>query len=180
MPLILDGARLQLEGSLRRVRAPSVWWWLLFTAAFGAVAAVVLRVWRPSPVLAAWAFGGLAAGATIAVTLTFALSSSAPDGSRFVAFDLLFFAGLGIAAGRGAEPWRRVAAAGGLGLLAVAVGLLRISVLIYGVVLSPLPATATRGLVVLALCTGAGAIAAAAVASLTVTGPPLIDLDAKA
>jgi hypothetical protein len=120
------------------------------------------------------AFGRLAAAATIAVTLTFALSASAPAGSRFVAFDLLVFAGVAIVAGRGDEAWRRVAAAGGLGLLALSVGLLRISVLMYGVVLSPLPATATRGLVVLALCAGAGAIAAAAVASSSVTGPSSI------
>jgi hypothetical protein len=179
VPIILDGARLQFEGTIRRVRAPSAWWWLLCAAILGAVAALVLRLWRPSAVRAAWAFGGLAAAATIAVTLAFALSSSAPDGSRFVALDLLFFAGLGIAAGRGAEAWQRVVAAGGLGLLAVAVGLLRISVLIYGVVLSPLPATATRGLVVLALCAGAGALAAAAVASLSVTGPPLIEPGAE-
>ena len=179
VPVILDGAHLQLEGGIRRVRAPSAWWWLLCVASFGAVAGLVLRLWRPSAVRAAWAFGGLAAAATIAVTLTFALSSSAPDGSRFVAFDLLFFAGLGIAAGRGTEAWRRVAAAGGLGLLAVAVGLLRISVLIYGVVLSPLPPTATRGLVVLALCAGTGAIAAAAIASSSVTGPPWIEPGAE-
>jgi hypothetical protein len=56
----------------------------------------------------------------------------------------------------------------------VFVGLLRSSVLIYGVVLSPLPANATRGLVTLALCAGAGAIAAAAVASFGATGPSSI------
>jgi hypothetical protein len=107
--------------------------------------------------------------ATIAVTVTFALSSSASAGSRFVALDLLVCAGVGIAVGRGAAPWRRVGAAAGLGLLAVFVGLLRIPALSHGVVLAPLPATATRVLVVLALCAGAGAIAAAAVAS---SGPP--------
>jgi hypothetical protein len=77
---------------------------------------------------------------------------------------------VGIAAGRRPEAGRRVAAAGGLGLLAISVGLLRIPALIHGVVLSPLPATATRVLVVLALCAGAGAIAAAAAASSGVTG----------
>jgi hypothetical protein len=179
VPIILDGSHFRLEGAIRRVRAPSPWWWLVCAASLGAVTALVLRRWRPSPLRVAQAFGGLAAAATIAVTLTFALSPSAPDGSRFVAFDLLFFAGLGIAAGRSGEAWRLVAAAGGLGLLALAVGLLRISVLIYGVVLSPLPATATRGLVVLTLCAGAGALAAAAVASSSVTGPPLIEPDAE-
>lgn len=174
VPIILDGAHVQLEGAIRRVRAPSAWWWLLLTASLGAVTALVLRLWRPSALRAARAFGRLAAAATIAVILTFALSASAPAGSRFVAFDLLVFAGVAIVAGRGTEAWRRVAAAGGLGLLALSVGLLRISVLMYGVVLSPLPATATRGLVVLALCAGAGAIAAAAVASSSVTGPSLI------
>jgi hypothetical protein len=124
-------------------------------------------------------FGALAAAAMIAVTLTFALSSSAAMGGRFVAFDLLVFAGVGIAMLRSDAPWRRVGAAAGLGLLALSVGLLRISVLIYGVVLSPLSATATRGLVVLSLCAGTAAMTAAAVASSSVAGPPLIEADAE-
>ncbi|MEA2135443.1 MAG: hypothetical protein QOC68_3352 [Solirubrobacteraceae bacterium] len=170
VPVILDGAHLQLEGDIRRVRSPSAWWWLGFAASFGALIALALLLRHPTALRTAQTFGMLAAAATIAVTVTFALASSASGGSRFVAFDLLVFAGVGIAAGRRPEAGRRVAAAGGLGLLAISVGLLRIPALIHGVVLSPLPATATRVLVVLALCAGAGAIAAAAAASSGVTG----------
>jgi hypothetical protein len=126
VPIILDGARVQLEGDLRRVRAPSAGWWLAIAAVLGAVTVLVLRLRRPSALRTARAFAGLAAVATIAVTVTFALSSSASAGSRFVALDLLVCAGVGIALGRDAAPWRRVGAAAGLGLLAVFVGLLRI------------------------------------------------------
>jgi hypothetical protein len=179
VPLVLDGARRRLEGRIWRVRAPSAWWWLLCAAAFAAATAIVVRRAHPTAVRAAEAFGALAAAATLAVTLTFALSSTASAASRFVAFDLLVFAGVGVLVlGRSAAAWRRVAAAGGLGLLAVSVGLMRISVLIYGVVLSPLPATAARGLVVLDLCAAVAAMTAAAVASLSVEGPALVELGA--
>ncbi len=85
---ILDGADFQLEGGIRRVRAPSPWWWLICTASLGALTALVLRLRRPSALRTAQLSAGSPPSQPSFSPLTFALSPSAPVGSRLVAFDL--------------------------------------------------------------------------------------------
>jgi hypothetical protein len=161
IPLLLDGRPASLRGELWRVPAPAPWPW----PALGV------------PVLAAFAltpptrrvrvFGLLAAGATVITALAFAAASSASLGRRFEAFDELVSAAVGVGVLlRGGEPALRAAAAAGLGLLALFVGMLRVPALTHGVVLSALPAEAARALVALTLWAG---VAAGLAAALSVT-----------
>jgi hypothetical protein len=103
------------------------------------------------------ALGALAAAVTAATALAFAAATSATLGRRLEAFDELVFVAVGVAFLRGGSDSRRIAAVGGLGLLALTVGMLRFAALTHGVVLAAAPADIARALV--ALTSWAGAVA---------------------
>jgi hypothetical protein len=159
VPLIVDGRPARLEGELRRFPAPSLWLWLgilAFVLAAG-VFLLVLRRRHLAGRASIW-FGVIAAGASVIVLVAFALDAYASPGTLIEAVDAIAFMGVGAwALLRAPEQWH-VAAAIGLGLVALAVGLLEGAVFLHPVVLAVLPGTATRLADIVAV--GAGLVAA--------------------
>jgi hypothetical protein len=137
---------------------------LLLGAPFALATLLVFVLAKDRLRSAALALGALAGGAVIATPASFALAASATEGRWMESGNELVFAlvGFGVLV-RGSRNARSFAA-GGLGLLALAVGLSKLPVLLHGVVLSALPATPTR----LAVATALWAGAAATVTGLTV------------
>jgi hypothetical protein len=103
------------------------------------------------------AFGVVAAAGTIAIAAAFALDPNASPGRWVEGANELVFAlvGLGFAL-RGRQEARPIAG-GALGLLGLSVGSSKLPVLLHGVVLSVLPAAATRLAVVVTISAGAAA-----------------------
>jgi hypothetical protein len=160
VPLIVDGRRARLEGELRRFPAPSLWLWSGMLACLLAAGASLLLLRRGELVRAgAIRLAIVAAFASVVIALAFALDAYASPGTWIEGFDEIAFiaVGLGVLI-RGPENLH-VAAAIGLGLLGLAVGLLNGAVFLHPIVLAILPSTVTRLLVVAAI--GAGLTAAA-------------------
>lgn len=159
IPVLVDGRRSQLEGEIRRVSASPPWPLFAIGAAF--LAGTGLIVARRSPGLlrsATTAFGVLAAGATLAIAVSFAAASTAAEdvwmesGTEFALVLLL----LGFMLFGSGDT--RALAGGLLGLLALAVGLTDIPVFLHGIVLSAVPADVIRLFVALAIFAGAAAV----------------------
>jgi len=113
-----------------------------------------------------YAAGGrtVAGGATLAAAFAFALDRYASAGTIVESANEVFLAlvGLGVLVWVREPPAARYGALAGLGTLALFIGLTKFTALSHGVVLSVLPATVTRVLVVFALATGALALGLAA------------------
>lgn len=159
IPVLVDGRRSQLEGEIRRVSASPPWPLFAIGAAF--LAGTGWIVARRSPGLlrsATTAFGVLAAGATLAIAVSFAAASTAAEdvwmesGTEFALVLLL----LGFMLFGSGDT--RALAGGLLGLLALAVGLTDIPVFLHGIVLSAVPADVIRLFVALAIFAGAAAV----------------------
>jgi hypothetical protein len=105
-------------------------------------------------------FGAVSAVLTIFTAAAFALATSASAGRWIEGANELAFALAGVAVLVWGPAGARPIAGGALGLLAVWVGVSKVSVFAHGVVLSALPATLSRVLVVCTLSAGAVAIAA--------------------
>jgi hypothetical protein len=152
IPLDVDGRPARLTGVTDRVRAPPWWPWPLLAAA-----CVVLLIRPP-------ALGAVAGGATLAAALAFALDRYASAGTIVESANEVFLAlvGLGVLAWVPEPPAARFGALAGLGTLALFIGLTKFAALSHGVVLSVVPATVSRVLVVFALATGALALGLAA------------------
>jgi hypothetical protein len=172
VPLIVDGRPAALAGEIWRVPAPSLWPWLLLGTPFAlAVAWIVVRA-RDRLRPAAAILGVVAAASVVAAAAAFALAGSATEGRWVEGANELVFALAGtIVLARG-TPNARALAAGGLGLLALAVGLGKLPVLLHGVVLSAFPATATRLAVSVAIWAGAAASALGLVAFFEILDEP--------
>lgn len=159
VPLIVDGRPVRLEGELRRFPAPSPWLWLgilAFILTAGVLPFVPRRHDLAGPA-SVW-FGVIAACACGVLLVAFALDAYASPGTWIEAVDAIAFIGVGVwALLRAPRQWH-VAAAIGLGLVSLAVGLLEGAVFLHPVVLAILPGTATRLADVLAV--GAGVLAA--------------------
>jgi hypothetical protein len=158
VPLVVDGSRAGLTGELVRVSKPSRLPWLALAAITAVGVAIVLA--RRSSVLlrtATTALGLLAAAATVVTALDFALASSATEGAWVEAANELVFVLVGLAFILRGSPNTRALAGGAVGLLALAVGLSKLPALLHGIVLSALPADASRAAVALAICAGAAA-----------------------
>jgi len=107
------------------------------------------------------ALGLLSAAAAIVVAAAFALSAYADPGTWIAGVDELFFAAAGVGVLRWGPPVARLPSALWLSVLGLAVGLSKGAVFLHALVLAPLPGTAMRGAVVIAVGTGlAGAVAA--------------------
>jgi hypothetical protein len=160
VPLVVDGHNAHLEGELRRFAAPSIWLWLAVLMCVLALgAAPLLFRGRDLARTAAKAFAAVAAGASVTVAAAFALDAYASPGTWIAGFDAMAFIAVGLwVMLRGVEHLR-LAGVIGVGLVAVAVGLLAGPVFLHPIVLAVLPGTIVRLLVVASV--GAGLSAAA-------------------
>jgi hypothetical protein len=158
IPVIVDGRRARLEGTLVKVDRPSVVPWVTLGLVF-AVMTSVLLVRRPQRALrssTAW-LGAAAALATLVTAIGLALSSTASKGTWVESANEILLALVGLGFILCASRDGRALAGGLVGLLAVAAGATRLPVLLHGIVLSALPGQVARTAVVLAISTGAAA-----------------------
>jgi hypothetical protein len=155
VPVLVDGSRVELSGTLTHVPRPPPWPWVALGAAFAAATALLLALRRPALLRpAATALGWVSAIATIVVACGFALAQTASEGTWVEAVNEVVFALVGLAfLVRGSRDTRGIAG-GALGLFALAVGLKGVPVLLHGVVLSALPAGVARTAVALAVSAG--------------------------
>jgi hypothetical protein len=155
IPALLDGRPVVVGGTFVRYARPSVWPWLAAAGLAGAALAVALRMRPTLRGPAATALGSLAGLAALGTLVAFGVAD-APNG-RVAWAQIVIGAVLGVivfgALGklRGA---RRTQLAGLLGLASVVVSLGWLSAFWHGVVISLLPATATRALLVTGLVAG--------------------------
>lgn len=157
IPATVDGRRVTIGGTFVRHARPVLWPWLALAAVFaGAVALALRRHMRLATPLGA-AAGIAALGSLVAFSV-----ADAPNG-RVAWLQIALGAALAIALYavliRSAEP-RRTAVAGVLGGAAAAVSLGSLGVFRHGVVVSALPANASRLLLEVAFLAGVGAAAA--------------------
>jgi hypothetical protein len=158
VPLVVDGSRASLAGELIRVPKPSLLPWVALAAVAAVGVAIVLSRRNGALLRAATiALGVVAAAATAMTAADFALASSATSGAWVEAANELVFVVVGLAFVLWGSPNTRALASGALGLLALAVGLSKFPALLHGIVLSSLPAEASRAAVALAICAGAAA-----------------------
>ena len=163
VPMIVDGRRTRLQGNLWHYPAPSPWPWLgmLVIVLIPAASPLLLHrrclCGRLSLLPASIAFA-----ASILVLVAFALDPYASPGTWIEAADALAFLGVG-AWGllRGPEEWH-VAAAAGIGLVGLAVGLLDGAIFLHPIVLAILPAGVMRAADIAAIGAGLDAAALAA------------------
>jgi hypothetical protein len=156
IPAVVDGRRVELGGTFVRYARPQVWPWLAAALLFAAAVAAAVRLGKPVTT----ALGAVAGAAALASLVAFSIAD-APTG-RVQWLDL----GLGIALGvvmygllvRSHGP-RRSTVAGVLGGVAAAVSLGSLGVFRHGVVVSELPATASRAVLEVAFVCGIAAAA---------------------
>ena len=154
VPLLVDGRRTFLTGTVERVDAPAWWPWLLIGAAFACVTAFGLRC----RTLAAVSLGLIAAGAMVVSAVDFALASTATQDAWIEAANEAVFALVAVGfIVRGSNNTQALAG-GFLGILSLAAGLTKLPVLFHGIVLSALPGGIARLAVVVAIAAGAGAV----------------------
>ncbi len=160
IPLVVDGRPAHLEGELHRFPAPVLWPWVAMLAVLlaGALAPVAVRR-RDLAAPGSIVFGVAAALAATVILIAFALDAYASPGTWIVGIDAIVFLGVGgWVLRRGPQRWH-VAAAIGLGLVALAVGLLEGAIFLHPIVLAVLPGNVTRVIDIVAI--GAGITAAA-------------------
>ena len=159
VPLVVDGRDARLGGELRRFPAPALWPWLAILMIVLVAGLVPAARRRGEPLArAAVAFGVAAAAAATAVLVAFALDAYASPGTWIVGVDAIVFLGVGAWSLRRAPQRWRVVPAIGLGLLALAVGLLEGAIFLHPIVLAVLPGDMTRFIDIVAI--GAGLAAA--------------------
>jgi hypothetical protein len=124
VPLLVDGHRTHLDGTIRRLPKPLLWPWPA-TLVCALAVVIVLLIRRPladAQRAAVWV-ALIAASATFVVGVAFSLDAYASPGTWIATFDELFFMAIGVwALSRGPQRWRSLVAIG-VGLLAVAVGI---------------------------------------------------------
>jgi len=153
IPLLVDGRRTVLAGTVERVDAPAWWPWVAIGAAFAAATALGLR----RRAFAAVALGLLAAVATLLSATGFGLASTGTQGAWIEAANEAVIALVAaVVIVRGSTNVKALAG-GFLGLLGLAAGLTKFPVLLHGIVLSALPGNVERLAVVVAIAAGAGA-----------------------
>jgi hypothetical protein len=153
IPLLVDGRRTSLAGTVERVDAPAWWPWVAIGVAFAVATALGLR----RPAFWATALGVLAGAATLLGATGFAVASTGTQGAWIEAANEAAFAlAAAVVVVRGSSNTQALAG-GFLGLLGLAAGLTKLPVLGHGIVLSALPGNLERLAVVLAIAAGAGA-----------------------
>jgi hypothetical protein len=156
IPLLVDGRRVSVRGSVRALPRPSPWPWAAIALLSAAALLAARRTWRGSA--AAVVAGATAAAAALAVCGAFAVGPSASPGLRIESVDetVIVLAGVGILLRGGAQV--RAAAACGTGLVALAAAATKGQVFVEGAVLAAVPGAAARVFVSLALGAGLAAV----------------------
>jgi len=156
IPVTVAGRRATIGGAFVRHPRPALWPWLALAAVFAAAVALAVRTRLPLTIGLGVAAGLAALGSLVAFSV-----ADAPNGNVAWAQIALGVALAGalyavlIRSPRG----RRPAVAGVLGGAAAAVSLGSLGVFRHGVVVSALPATASRALLELAFLAGVAAAA---------------------
>ena len=160
IPVVVDGRRAALGGTIERVPRPALWPWLAVGVPFVAATALLLRRRRlPDLELAGLGLGALVAAAVAVVATGFALDANATKGRWVEAANELVFAAVAVAVLARGRPQTRVLAAGALGLLGLAVGVSKVPVFTHGIVLAALPGQVVRAALALMLWASAAAVA---------------------
>jgi hypothetical protein len=160
VPLIVDGHAARLQGELRRFPVPALWLWFGVLACLLAAGASPLLLGRRDLVRAApVAFAIVAAVASVVIAVAFALDAYASPGTWIEGFDATAFLAVGVGALLRGPDSLHLAAAIGVGLVGLAVGLLDGAVFLHPIVLAVLPGPLIRVAEVTAI--GAGLNAAA-------------------
>jgi len=156
IPVTVNGKRAAIAGTFVRYARPAMWPWLLAAVVFAGLVALALRLQRPVTT----GLGALAGIAALTSLVAFSVAD-APNG-RVAWVQIALGAGLAVAMYAAlvrAHGARRSAIAGLLGGAAAAVSLGSLGVFRHGVVVSALPANASRALVEAAFITGVAAAA---------------------
>jgi len=159
VPLMVDGRRTLLEGELRRFPPPSLWPWLGILLCFLAGAAALAVRRRDLLRSGAIGFAVASAVASLVIALAFALDAYASPGTWIAGLDEIAILAVGLGVLLRGRRQLHLGAAIGLGLLSLAVGISEGAIFLHPIVLSILPATLIRLVVVAAI--GAGLDAAA-------------------
>jgi hypothetical protein len=158
LALTVDGRPGRLEGDLHRYAPPSLTLWFgILACALAAGAAPLLLRRRDLLPDAAIGFAIVAAACSVIVALALAFDAYASPGTWIEAVDSIAFLAVGLGVLLRGPGSLHVAAAIGIGLVALAVGLLNGAVFLHPIVLSVLPSTVMRLAVTTAI--GAGLIA---------------------
>jgi hypothetical protein len=170
VPIVVDGRRTVLAGTLRRYPKPPLWPWLVLLGAFIAGSAGIALGRRDHAIRSAAVALALASAASSVLTaVVFSLDAYASPGTWIASFDEIFFALVGLwALSRGPARWR-IPAAIGLGLLSIAVGISKGAIFVHPIVLAIVPGTVARILVTIAI---GGGLAAAALGGATYMTQP--------
>ena len=158
VPLVVDGRRASLEGTIERVDPPSGRGWLAIGLAFAALTGVLLAL-RSQRALrtACTALGALAGAATLLTAAGFSAGATASEAIWVEsANEAAFILVGGVILARGSRDARALAG-GFIGFVALVTGLTRLPVLSHGIVLSALPGQLARLAVVLSISSGAAA-----------------------
>jgi hypothetical protein len=154
VPLRVDTRPARLVGELHRFPAPPLWPWLAVVGGFAAAGSAVFLRRRELIRPAAMGLAVTAAAASIVTSLTFAFDAYASPGTWIAGADELIFLIVGLYVLRRGPRHLHVAAAVGLGLLGLAIGISKGAIFLHPIVLSVLPATVTRIVVATAVSAG--------------------------
>ncbi len=157
LPARLNGGRVTLGGSFVRYRRPSPWAWLAAAVAVVAAAVAAARLLPRLRSPLALALGVLAGGAALTAFVTFGIADAPSGQAAWVQIGLGFAlaAAVAVALVR-LDGERRLVLAGLVGAAAAVASLGSLGVFRHGVVVSVLPAAASRGVCALALAAGIG------------------------
>jgi hypothetical protein len=172
VPIAVDGRPSHLVGELHRFAAPALWPWLVLLGCFGAAGWVVMVRRRDLLRGAAIGFAVAAAAASIVVALAFAFDAYASPGTWIAGVDELFFLAIGLYVLRRGPRHLHVAAAVGLGLLGLAIGISKGAIFLHPIVLAILPGDLMRLIVVVAV--GAGIVGGALGCALYASGSSVV------
>ncbi len=170
VPLIVDGRRALLAGELHRFPPPSLWPWLGILLFLLAAAAGLAVSGRDRLRSAAIGFAVATAVASLVIALAFALDTYASPGTWIEGVDEIAILAVGLGVLLRGRRQLHLGAAIGLGLLGLAVGISEGAIFLHPIVLSILPATMIRLLVVAAIGAGLDAAALGCVCYVQVPG----------
>jgi hypothetical protein len=166
VPLTVDGRVTTLQGELERFPAPSLPLWLgalacLLVAGVAPLALRRRRRWRDRDLVgpAAIACAVAAASASAVIAPAFALDGYASPGTWILGLDALAFLAVGIGVLFRGPQHLQMAAAIGVGLVGLAVGLVNGAVFLHPIVLAILPGDVIRALCLIAIAAGLSATA---------------------
>jgi hypothetical protein len=158
LPLLVDGRRMHLEGTIERVDAPAALPWFVLGALFAVATGSLLALRRQTLLRTACAYlGAVATAATLLSAIGFAAASTSSNGTWIEGANEAVFALVGGAFLLRGSRDAKALAGGLLGLLGLAAGLTKLPVLLHGIVLSVLPEALARLTVVLGITAGAAA-----------------------